>query len=91
MALRGCREVLESVCSDEMDRGFRTGIYNARGVHSRNPRDGGEQERELAEKYEKFAAAYQVTCPRTAVALRSLAEIYRREAKEEDEEAEWRE
>ncbi len=85
------RAILESVCSEEIERGFQTGIYNARGVHSRGLRDGGKQERDLAEKYETFAAAYQITCPRTAAVLRRLAEGYRREARKEDEEAEWRE
>jgi hypothetical protein len=65
--------------AEDMRRGFRTGIFNSRGVHWVDPT--GKPERELAEEYRQKAedvenAGYQ----RFAVTLRSLSESYAREA-----------
>ena len=43
------RDVMEEIQSEPMMRGAHTGVYNSRGVHWRG--EGGDQERELAEKY----------------------------------------
>ena len=48
------RDVMEDIQSEEMLRGAHTGVYNSRGVHSLG--EGGGQERDLAEKYRKWAA-----------------------------------
>ena len=52
--------------------------------------EGGEQERELAKKYSEFANRVKVSWPRTALALRRLAEQYESDAKREDERVEGR-
>lgn len=64
---------------DDMRRGYETGIFNSRGVHTIDPT--GNPEKELAEQYNQKAedvenAGYQ----RLAVTLRSLSESYNREA-----------
>jgi hypothetical protein len=41
--------------------GARTGVYNSRGVHRRGA--GGDQERELSEKYRKWVQALQLSHP----------------------------
>ena len=65
--------------AEEMRNGFRTAIFNSRGVHWVDPT--GKPERELAEQYRQKAnevenAGYQ----RFAVTLRSLSESYNHDA-----------
>lgn len=72
-------DALNARDAEDMRRGFRTGIFNSRGVHWVDPT--GKPERELAEQYRRKAedvenAGYQ----RLAVTLRGLSESYEREA-----------
>ena len=85
------RDIIEQSESDEIERGFTTGLYNLRGVVSKGVFEGGQQERDLALEYERYAQACETTWPRTATALRSLVEIYQREAELADAEARLRE
>jgi addiction module HigA family antidote len=55
------RDVLEELHSEKIMSGARTGLYNSRGVHTRGR--GGAQERELADKYRKWADALEHTHP----------------------------
>jgi len=81
------REVLETAPNDQLERGFTIGLRNKRGVTSRGMTEGGKQEYDLAKRYEDWAEAVQATYPRTAGALRSVAESYREEGRRNDEEA----
>src|SRR5690606_457709 len=81
------RDLLERVASDDVDTGLRNGIYNRRGVTSRDPFDGGDQERVLAARFREQATGAGAW-PRTRRVLRDLAEEYEREARFNDEEAE---
>ena len=78
------REVIEDVASTELERGFRMGVHNARGVVTKDPSAGGGAERALAEKYDGFAVAVRAGYPRTARTLRQIADSYRHEAALED-------
>jgi hypothetical protein len=78
------REVLEQSEGMKMLDGFETGILNNRGVVSRGFAEGGEQERELVATYESYASACDIEWPRVAGALRSVAEMYRDQARRED-------
>ena len=76
---RVAAEALNSKDAEKMRNGFRTAIFNSRGVHYVDPT--GKPELELSEKYKQQAedvenAGYQ----RLAATLRDLAEIYDREA-----------
>jgi addiction module HigA family antidote len=83
------RDVMEDVQSESMMRGARTGVYNSRGVHWRG--EGGDQERELAEKYREWAQALQVSHPFVAAKLlMGLAKMYDHDASRQDTEAEIR-
>ena len=82
---RPVREALERVATEHMERGITTGLYNARGVHWRG--EGGGQERELADKYRKWAQALDYTHPRVAKILNHMAETYEQEAKWHDTDA----
>jgi hypothetical protein len=49
---------MEDVQSEAMTSGAHTGVYNSRGAHWRG--EGGDHERELAQKYRKWGKALQV-------------------------------
>lgn len=77
------RDVMEEIQSEEISRGARTGLYNSRGVHWRG--EGGAQERELSEKYRRWANALQFTHPFvSSFLLMSMVRTYEHEAEQED-------
>ncbi len=78
------RDALEEIGTDDIIGGFCAGIYNKRGLVSKSMREGGAQERALAEKYRKFADACKIEWPRTAAALRRVALGYEEDARRED-------
>lgn len=80
------REVLERYSSEALADGFVVGKRNLRGITSRAPGDGGEQERQLAAQYETWQRALAVSNPRTSALLGRLAEEYRAQAAWEDTE-----
>jgi hypothetical protein len=84
------REVIEECESDEMGRGFAIGLHNLRGTFSKGMYEGGEQERELAARYNRYADAC-ARWPRTAAVILSVAEGYLQAAEREDERAKARE
>ena len=84
------RDVVDTVESGQLEDGLRIGILNSRGVTSRLPDDGGDQERALAATYRKHAEASRDEWPRTSRLLASIAERYEQDAKREDLNAERR-
>jgi len=82
------REVLDLFRSKPMLDGFQIGKSNRRGVTTRMPRDGGEQERALSAQYRAWAKAISFEHPHTAKALDGLAERYDWDAQHHDEDAE---
>ncbi len=78
------RNLLEHLHNALIDEHIPIGVYNGRGVVSRNPTEGGGQERGLSERYKKMSDVVRAKWPRTAAILRSLAETYERDAKYED-------
>ena len=81
------RDALEEIGTDEVFQGLAVGIYNKRGMVSRSMREGGDQERILAEKYRKFADASKIEWPKTAATLRRIADGYEDDARREDDRA----
>ena len=73
------RDIIDRIASEALDDGFRVGLYNARGAVWRGP--GGQQERELAERYRRWAGQIAGRWPRTGALLRRLAQIYEREGR----------
>ena len=84
------RDLLERLQSEGVERGLRTQIVDNRGVTSRAPEAGGEQERNLAKHYRETARRFTDRWPRIASILRTLAEGYESDARREDEDAERR-
>ncbi len=78
-------EVMESVASEHIGRGFHIGVINARGVHMRGP--GGDQERELAARYRNQAQQLAHDYPYVSSVVESIARSYDRDAEREDADA----
>lgn len=83
-------KVIDEIQSDELKNGFMTGVYNKRGVVTKSPFEGGQQERALAEQFRQYADKWSTLYPRTAAILTRIAEGYENEARREDQEAEKR-
>jgi hypothetical protein len=73
--------------ASKLREGFEIGVRNARGVTTRNPYDGGAQERRLADRFQEAADRYSLTHPRLAASIRNIAAAYDWEAKREDDQA----
>jgi hypothetical protein len=82
------RDLLEHLQIERIERNLTARLYNQRGVTARNPEDGGEQERTLAEQYRAQATALSSTWPQTAAVLQNLASMYDTDAREEEDKAE---
>ncbi len=78
-------KVMEEIASQEIGRGFRIGVYNSRGAHYRE--EGGQQERELAAQYRRWAKLREFDFPYVSSVLESIAVGYDREAERWDTEA----
>lgn len=80
------RQVMEDIHSKRMMDGAHNGLYNSRGVVWRG--EGGDQERELADKYRTWANALKYSHPFVAFQLlMSMVSTYEYEADREDTEA----
>jgi hypothetical protein len=84
---RAVRDGLERWQSPQIEKGIHIGKMNARGVTSRAPFEGGQQERSLAQQLRQDAAKID-RWPRTRSILISLAESWEHWARQEDIEAE---
>ncbi|WP_420626346.1 hypothetical protein [Candidatus Poriferisodalis sp.] len=83
------RDLLERLQSDHVDQGLHVTIRNRRGVTSRSPTAGGDQERQLAQNYRQ--QGHQFTeWPRSAAIFNSLASSYEHDAGYHDRDAESR-
>lgn len=79
------RNVLEEIASQEIGRGLNIGRHNSRGVHMRG--EGGNQERDLAKKYQGWSAALATKWPYVARVLHGIASDYEYQGKREDQDA----
>lgn len=76
---RTVAEVLNARDADGMRNGYRTGIFNSRGVHTLDP--SGSPEKELATKYRDRAESVENHgFHRLAVTLRELADDYEQQS-----------
>ena len=83
------RDLIERVKSDDLDRGLTVAVCNQRGGTTRSPTDGGDQERELADRYCEQSRRFS-QWPRTAAIFDNLATTYEHEAGIQDRSAEAR-
>ena len=78
------RELLEGLRNDDIETGIRLEQYNARGVTSRAPLEGGTQERSLAEVWRAWSNTVGARWPRTQSLLLRITEMWEQEAARED-------
>ena len=83
---RSVCEAMEHLASNDALDGFLMGVYNSRGAEFRG--GGGDQERELAQKYIGYSRRLAYEYPFTSTTLRKLAEGYESEAKWWDDRSE---
>ncbi len=81
------RDLIERLKSNDIDDGLFVAVRNQHGVSSRSLTDGGDQERELAERCRAKSRHWQ-EWPRTSAIFKSLACSYDHEAGLHDREAE---
>jgi len=78
------RNVIEHLKNKTIDDHIENGLFNNRGVVSRELNEGGTQERDLSGRYKELSDTVRAKWPRTAAILRSLARSYEQYAKHED-------
>lgn len=83
-------DLIEEVASTDLEHGIEIGLYNSRGVVTKNPADGGYQERQIAERYAGFAAATRDRWLRTSAMLKRVSDGYQAQARHEDQDAQLR-
>ena len=83
---RCVRDEIERMRSVELERGLQVERYNMRGVYGKAVFEGGDQERQLAEEYRRYAAI-AAAWPRTSALLTAIAKGWGRDAEREDLEA----
>jgi hypothetical protein len=79
------RDVLEEVGSPDIATGMSIGVYNSRGVHARG--EGGDQEREIADKFRNWSRQLAFEYPYVANLVAQIADSYDRDAMREDSDA----
>ena len=80
-------DLIERLQSDDVELGLSIAIRSQRGVTSRAPSDGGDQERGLADKYRQTSSRLS-TSPRTKAIFEGLAAGYEEEAAWHDRQGE---
>jgi hypothetical protein len=78
------RNQIERLKNEIIDKHFLFAVRNNRGVVSRGLFDGGQKERNLAERYQGWADKIGSKWPRTAAILRTIARSYESQANYED-------
>ena len=77
-------DIIERLNSKEVNDGFRTRLYNKRGVTVRPAYDGGTLEKNEANKYKKYADKIRYTHPIACSIFDDLCRDYSHMAKTED-------
>lgn len=79
------RKIIEKYYSKDLETGFHIEINNQRGVHTAT---SGVNEKEISNKYLKYANAIKISSPKTAKILLAISKGYQRESELERERAE---
>lgn len=82
-------ELLDQEDSEDIRRGFDTGVHNSRGVSSRSPYAGGDQERRIAGIFRAFALQWESSKPNVASLIEDIAKSYEWQAKRRDDDGLW--
>ena len=79
------RDAIESLYTEALQKGITIEFINSRGAHWRG--EGGDQERDLAAKYQGWESEVRLAHPNVARILRYMVEHYLKAAEWEDTEA----
>ncbi|ABA57200.1 hypothetical protein Noc_0681 [Nitrosococcus oceani ATCC 19707] len=82
-------ELLDRDDCEDIRRGFSIGVQNSKGVSSRNPYDGGNQEREIANKFKAFAATWGDEKTNLSAMIEDIAKSFEHQARSHDDDALW--
>lgn len=82
------RELIESLESEELEKGIYIQVINNRGFTSRGLLEGGKQERIIATKWKQEADKIGSHWPRTKKLCLKISKSYERDAEREDQESE---
>lgn len=85
------RNIIEDLNNDVVDKHISCEFQNKRGVTSRSPLEGWDQERTLVGIYQDMSEKIISLWPRTGLILRDIARSYEHEAKRHDTDANLRE
>ena len=80
-------DIIERLNNKEVNNGFRTRLYNKRGVTVRPAYEGGTLEKNEANKYKKYADKIRYTHPIVCSIFDDLSGDYNRMARAEDTKA----
>lgn len=81
------REMIEQIRSRDLELGIQLAVHNNRGVTTRDPLEGGEQERGIARKYREYSKTTSIEWPRTSALLERIAKSFEDDAKIYDSDA----
>jgi hypothetical protein len=70
------RDAIEEFGSEALAEGFEVGIMNRRGAYTKAIDEGGNQERELAQKLHGWAEVSRIEWPSTAASLQRVGDYY---------------
>ncbi|ADJ29266.1 hypothetical protein [Nitrosococcus watsonii] len=82
-------ELLDQDDCEDIRQEFSIGVQNSKGVSSRNPYDGGNQEREIANKFKIFAATWRDEKPNLSAMMEDIAKSFEYQARSHDDDARW--
>jgi len=85
---KAVRDLIQEMANLNIEKGWRTQIFDNRGVTTRSLTEGGKQEFALVERYETAARQLTDLWPRVAAILQEVAEGYRQDATRYDQRAE---
>lgn len=80
-------EIVEELNKDNVDQAIRIRIFNSRGVSTRAYNEGGDQERAIVSKFEKYKEKTKILYPRMTEIFNKLINEYRHDANRIDDEA----
>ena len=80
-------ELVEELGNDVVDQHISTRIHNSRGITSRAYNEGGNQERSIVSKFEKYREKTKLLYPRMTKIFDDLIKEYKNEAYHLDDEA----
>ena len=81
-------ELVEKLGNDVVDQHIRSRIYNSRGITRRAYNEGGNQERSIVSKFEKYREKTKLLYPRMTKIFDDLIKCYKNEAVNIDNESE---